>query len=151
MIDTTLASNYEAQPGRQEWVTVIECVSAMGEKIDPFIIFKGQNIMSSWIPTNVPPGWQFGCNATGWTNNYYGLKWIEHFETVTRNRLQSPDDYRLLLCDSHDSHISAEFVDFCIQKRIDLVLLPPHSSHILQPLDVGIFGPLKTAISHQLS
>ena len=30
------------------------------------------------------------------------------------------------------------------------MLLPAHSSHLLQPLDVGIFGPLKTAISSQL-
>lgn len=150
-MDTTLANNYEAQPGRQEWVTVIECVSATGEKIPPFVIFKGLNVMTSWLPTNLPLGWQFRCNATGWTNNYYGLKWIEHFESATRNGLRSPDDFRLLLCDGHDSHISADFVLFCIEKQIDLVLLPPHSSHLLQPLDVGIFGPLKTAILHQLS
>jgi hypothetical protein len=27
--------------------------------------------------------------------------------------------------------------------------MPPHSSHLLQPLDVGCFGPLKTAFSKQ--
>jgi hypothetical protein len=27
--------------------------------------------------------------------------------------------------------------------------MPPHSSHLLQPLDVGCFGPLKTAFSRQ--
>jgi DDE superfamily endonuclease len=33
--------------------------------------------------------------------------------------------------------------------RIVLGLLPPHSSHLLQPLDVGIFAPLKMAISQR--
>jgi hypothetical protein len=28
--------------------------------------------------------------------------------------------------------------------------MPPHSSHILQPLDVGCFGPLKTAYGRQI-
>jgi hypothetical protein len=42
-------------------------------------------------------------------------------------------------------------VNFCIRKHIDLILLPPHSSHLLQPLDVAIFGPLKWAISIQIS
>jgi hypothetical protein len=59
--------------------------------------------------------------------------------------------YRLFLCDGHDGHVSADFISFCIQNRIDLVLLPPHSSHLLQPLDVGVFAPLKCAISKQIS
>jgi len=42
-------------------------------------------------------------------------------------------------------------VNFCIQHRIDLLLLPPHSSHLMQPLDVAVFGPLKRAISLQIS
>ena len=29
--------------------------------------------------------------------------------------------------------------------RVQVLYLPPHSSHITQPLDVGVFGPLKTA------
>ena len=28
--------------------------------------------------------------------------------------------------------------------------MPPHSSHILQPLDIGCFSPLKTAYGHQI-
>ena len=29
--------------------------------------------------------------------------------------------------------------------------MPPHSSHILQPLDVGCFGPLKAAYVGQIN
>ena len=79
------------------------------------------------------------------------MGWIEHFEARTRSNLRSPEEYRLLICDGHDSHISAGMVNFCIQKRIDVLLLPPHSSHLLQPLDVAIFAPLKRAISLQIS
>ena len=53
----------------------------------------------------------------------------------------------LLLCDGHDSHISAGFVRYCIDNKIVLFLLPPHSSHLLQPLDVGVFRPVKAAMS----
>ena len=28
--------------------------------------------------------------------------------------------------------------------KVQLVFLPPHSSHVLQPLDLGVFSPLKT-------
>ena len=107
--------------------------------------------MSNWFPKTIPKGWQWAANASGWTNNFHGLKWIKHFDSATRPQLQSPEDYRLLLCDGHDSHISADFVAYCIHNHIDLILLPPHSSHLLQPLDVGVFSPLKRAISNQIS
>ena len=41
----------------------------------------------------------------------------------------------------------ARFIAYCITSKIDLFLLPPHSSHKTQPLDLSIFGPLKTAIN----
>ena len=79
------------------------------------------------------------------------MGWIKHFEARTRSNLRSPDEYHLVIRDGHDSHISAEMVNFCIQHRINLLLLPPHSSHLMQPLDVAVFGPLKHAISLQIS
>src|SRR5579871_4323983 len=120
VIDTSASNAYEVQSGRQEWLTVIECVSAVGEKIPPYIIFKGQNLMTSWLPEQLSGGWMFACNTSGWTNNYHGMEWIKHFQSVTQHKLQSPEEYRLLLCDGHDSHISADFVAFCIQNHIDL-------------------------------
>jgi hypothetical protein len=36
---------------------------------------------------------------------------------------------------------------YCITSKIDLFLLPPHSSRKIQPLDLSIFGPLKTALN----
>jgi hypothetical protein len=44
----------------------------------------------------------------------------------------------------------ARFIAFYIDKSIDLVVLPPHTSHILQPLDVGVFSPLKQALSAEI-
>src|SRR5947207_3370314 len=71
------------------------------------------------------------------------------FDVATRDKANG--QYRLLLCDGHDSHISAQFVRYCLDHKIVLFLLPPYSLHILQPLDVGVFGPLKTAMATQLS
>jgi len=147
VVDKELNSVYTAQPGRQEWVTVIECISATGQKIPPYVIFKGEHLMTHWTSTSPPPGWMFAVNHNGWTNNLHGLKWLYHFDQHTKLSLDTPDEYRLLLCDGHDSHISAAFVGYCLQNRIALVLLPPHSSHILQPLDVGVFSPLKKALA----
>src|SRR5436853_5461118 len=57
----------------------------------------------------------------------------------------------MLICDGHDSHVTADFIAYCINNNILLLILPPYTSHLLQPLDVGIFGALKTAMSHQVN
>ena len=54
-----------------------------------------------------------------------------------------PDQYCLLIVDGHDSHLHLNFLDFCLAKKIILYCLPPHSTHLLQQLDAGLFGPLQ--------
>jgi hypothetical protein len=57
---------------------------------------------------------------------------------------------RLLLCDGHGNHITGSFVDFCLKNTIQLLVMPPHASYLLQPLDLGVFGPLKTHLLRYL-
>ena len=52
---------------------------------------------------------------------------------------------RLLILDGHSSHLTAGFDDFCKQQAIICLCMPAHASHLLQPLDVGVFSPLKGA------
>jgi len=48
---------------------------------------------------------------------------------------------RLLNLDGHGSHLIFQFVQFCPDHGILLQCLPSHSTHLLQPLDVGLFAP----------
>jgi len=34
-----------------------------------------------------------------------------------------------------------------MRHAIDLLILPPHTSYVLQPLDVSVFSPLKRALA----
>ena len=54
-----------------------------------------------------------------------------------------------MIMDGHSSHITADIIAFCIKHFIDLLILPPHSSHILQPLDISMFAPLKRALTYE--
>ncbi|KAF7571209.1 hypothetical protein PtrM4_112110 [Pyrenophora tritici-repentis] len=44
-----------------------------------------------------------------------------------------------------------EFIKYCDRHRILLMILPPHSTHTLQPLDVVLFKPLSQAYSNELT
>ena len=56
-------TRYQAQPGRQEWTSVVECVCADGGSISPFIILKGEKVTSAWIPpAALDLNWHFGAS-----------------------------------------------------------------------------------------
>ena len=56
----------------------------------------------------------------------------------------------MLILDGYESHHSTDFELYCKEHKIITVCMPAHSSHLLQPLDVGCFRPLKQAYSRQV-
>ena len=52
--------------------------------------------------------------------------------------------------DGHSSHINLAVSDFCRDHGIILYCFPAHSSHILQPLDISVFGPTKKEWNRQI-
>lgn len=146
LVNARELSRWKVIPGRQEWVTTIECISAAGKALPPLIIFKAKDTNSSWIPKHTPLDWRFTTSSSGWTSDSHGFEWLTKvFEPCTRPNIRS--QRRLLIMDGHSSHITARVISFCVNNAIDLLVIPPHCSHILQPLDVGVFSPLKQALA----
>lgn len=53
------------------------------------------------------------------------------------------DQHILIILNGHKSHISLDLVDWAKQQNIVLFISPAHTSHILQPLDIGCYGPFQ--------
>jgi hypothetical protein len=51
----------------------------------------------------------------------------------------------VLICDGFGTHETLEALEFCFENNIILCRLPSHTSHKLQPCDVGVFASLKAA------
>ena len=137
------------QPGDREWVTVIQSICAAGYATPPFIIYKGRVHISAWYEeTDIPDDWKLSVSENGWTNNALGLTWLKHFGTHTKAR--QVGSYRLLILDGHESHLHQDFKDYCLENKILTLCMPAHSSHILQPLDVVCFSPLKRNYSQRV-
>ena len=81
-------------------------------------------------------------SENGWIDNKLCMEWIRDcFHPETKDCLRG--DYRMFIVDGHASHISTEFIRFVREHKIVCLCLPAHSAHLLQPLDVGVFGSLK--------
>lgn len=48
------------------------------------------------------------------------------------------------------THETLEILEYCFENNITLCCIPSHTSHKLQPCDVGVFGPLKAAYRDQV-
>jgi hypothetical protein len=148
LVNVREESSWKIVSGRTEWITAIECVNAAGEAIPPLLIYKAKHTNTAWIPAHTPSNWRFSTSTSGWTSNSHAYEWITTvFEPSTRP--EDPSVRRLLIMDGHISHITANLIAFCMQNMIDLLILPPHTSHILQPLDISVFAPLKRALAYE--
>jgi DDE superfamily endonuclease len=148
LVPQSQAQAFIAEPGNREWVSLIECISGSGFQLPPYIIFEGKQVQRAWITSRLNRETVIRVSDSGWTNSDIALNWLSHFDSYTKPRLQGI--YRLLILDGHESHVSLQFVEYCEAHKIVPLCLPPHSTHILQPLDVSIFGPLARAYKKRL-
>uniref|UniRef100_A0A093XPI5 Pogo transposable element with ZNF domain n=1 Tax=Talaromyces marneffei PM1 TaxID=1077442 RepID=A0A093XPI5_TALMA len=102
----------------RELVSTIEGISATGNKIPPMLIFTGKAILESWFKYLKEEDWLITISDKGYSNDTIAYEWLQHFDKHTRE--QAGNNFRLLFMDNHDAHITT---------------FPPHTTHILQPLD----------------
>jgi hypothetical protein len=69
------------------------------------------------------------------------MSWF--IELVQASGSLSPVNRHLLILDNHISHVSVEVVQEARRAGLDHLILPSHTSHALQPLDVNVFKPFK--------
>lgn len=138
-----------SQDGNREFITLIASVCADTTSLPPALIYQGESkdLQSSWVE-DIEASDQafFGSSSNGWSNNAFGLAWLnEVFDCNTSKK--AGNRRRLLILDGHNSHINMEFINLCDSKRIILIVFPSHTTHRLQPLDIGLFLPLATTYS----
>ena len=145
-----------AQNGNREWITVLACICADGTYLSPSLIYQAVsgNLQDTWLQDFDPDEHQcyFTSSPTGWTNDELGYQWLTNvFDRETKEKARRGRDWRLLIIDGHGSHVNMRFLEWALQQRILIAILPPHSTHRLQPLDVSLFSPLAVYYGQELN
>jgi hypothetical protein len=135
--------DYRGAAVKRTMVTAIECISANGRSLLPMIIWPATTHRSNWTTFHTP-GWHYACSESGYTDSKISLEWLKCvFDPQTRG--QANQKPRVLICDGFGTYETLEALEFCFENNIILCRLPSHTSHKLQPCDVGVFAPLKAA------
>ena len=93
-----------------------------------------------------PIGSIAACTTSGWTDPDCFVIWLRHFIQLVN---PSKDRRHVLIFDGHCSHKSLEALEMALENGVDIITLPPHCTHRLQPLDVGWFKSLKANYNTQ--
>lgn len=125
--------------------TLVGCACANGTWIPPMIIFKGVRWNDN-LATDCLPNCQVKLSVKGWINSQLFEEWFDFFIVSI-----PPERPVILLMDSHGSHVTPEIIEKARVNEIYLVTFPSHTTHLLQPLDVGVYKSLKSNWSRRLS
>ena len=141
-----------SQDGSREFVTLLACICADGTAIPPALIYTGtgHELLDTWMNDLQDDDIaHFGTSENGWSSHEFGITWLQDiFNWYTKEK--AGRSRRLLIVDGHSSHVNMEFLNWAHNERILILVLPPHSTHRLQPLDVVMFLPLSQFYSQEL-
>jgi len=139
---------YRGARVKRTTITAIECVSAVGRYLNPMIIWPASTHRANWV-THPTPGWHYAYSDSGYTDSYLSLQWLKLvFNPQTKE--QANQKPRVIINDGFGTHETLEVLEFCFENNIILCRLPSHTSHKLQPCDISVFSPLKTAYREQV-
>ena len=132
---------YSKNPDNRESLTAVECINATGLDIPPMLILTRVNILEPFVNNDLNDDVLITVSESGYSNDYLALQWLYHFDKHSKKVQRG--GWRLLIMDEYGSHHTREFLAYCETANIIPFGLPSHTTHLLQPLDVVIFQPLK--------
>ena len=95
------------------------------------------------------PDWIYTTSKNGWIANRIAYAWLTN---VFLPKTKPPsDEARLLLFNCHRSYYIVEFLLEYKRNNVWLVFLPPYLTHVLQPLDLLCFSPVKLKYWEQIA
>lgn len=121
--------------------TVLVCCNAIGDYLPLYVNYKGLHLYSTWCQ-NGPKDSVYNCSPSGWMESLQFANWFENVFIKHTAKLEGP---KLLIFDGHNSHLTTALIEMACVNNIELLCLPAHTSHALQPLDVGVFKAVKNS------
>ena len=137
---------YRSTFGFYEHVSILHIGNAAGDSLPPVWIFKG-------VAHDAELAEDFAqfCGDSVYGSQRNGYFTNDHFLNVLRHFVRYATSTRplLLIMDGASSHINEESLQYATANEINILLLPAHTTHLLQVADVAVFRPFKNFWRHE--
>ncbi|KAI0209227.1 hypothetical protein LSAT2_006116, partial [Lamellibrachia satsuma] len=120
-------------------ISIMYAGTAAGHLLPPYVVYKAEHLWDTWT-VGGPAGTRFNRSRSGWFDLVCFEDW---FLTVVVPYVRHIGGVKVLIGDNLSSHFTKKVLQECDRYNIKFVCLSPNATHILQPLDVAFYGPLK--------
>jgi hypothetical protein len=83
-----------------------------------------------------------------WMTSFFFKEFFSFFKDFILGGI-SHTNHHLLVLDGHGSHVTLEALKQAMTFHLNMITLPSHTSHTLQPLNVSCFKPFKTKLKKE--
>lgn len=154
VVDVTEQVALAEVPKQAEHLTAMVTVSAVGARIPLFIILPGLVKLPDSLADFTSRCW-FASSLNGWMTRFTFLDWCVNFcRWLSFYRASLPAHHAqskaVLFLDGHTTRINPAAIDYFSRNRVSVIVLPPHTTHILQPFDVGIAATFKNTFKKNM-
>lgn len=144
-----LEKELAASPTDEQLDDLLSAYSLSQQVTDPSLtqlIFM-TDVPDEFKDTCAPPKTHLAATPAGFSNQATAVHGVlllgNHFKKVREEDGLDANERGLLIADNHAIHHTKFFKAACEAIKIDVVLLPKYSTHLIQPLDVSCMGPFK--------
>lgn len=132
--------------------SVMWCRAADGTILPPFVVYRAVGAPHpSWTLRGpkmghmcnnrcCSTGTKYGSSQRGW---FDGDAFTDWFKRIFLPHAKQLEGQKVLTGDNLSSHFTPDVIVLCQEHNISFTCLPPNTTHLTQPLDVAVFGPMK--------
>ena len=157
LAERTSRNAYLLDSGFRLHTTIVHICVADGKTLPPIVILTGSSISVDSFDS-CPDGTLITANKSGYLLKDHMIQVILHIIQCTPSHSIVDDNGNILsrkpimlIYDGAPQHISISATELSRRNNINILILPPHMSHVLQVADVTIFGPFKRLLATQLN
>ena len=125
-----------------ETSTILSFISAAGNVVPPMVLHKGVRVQDTW-KLKAPGDIKIAATPKGYITKSHFHKYGLHFVKYLK-QTGLADKKHLLIVDGQKSHLyNLPFYEAMRVNNIEVLTIPPHTFHVLQPLDSVPFTQFK--------
>lgn len=123
-------------------ISIMVCGTASGDLLPPMVVYKASNLYENWC-VGGPTGTVYKNSPSGWFDANLFEIWFCQILLPHIQRTREPGKRVVVVGDNLASHFAPNVIRVALEHDIYLTPFPPNATHLMQPLDVAVFAPMK--------
>ena len=147
--ETCKRKSYTPAPRNTSRITMLGCISLDCNQIDKLLLITPRTTIAMQTTALLSSRAIIKTQENGFLTKDLFIEWFKEFVIYNnmKKKRRGYSGYTVIVMDNFQGHIDDEIKKIASANKIVFKMLPAHSSHLSQPLDLEIFSVLKKELN----